>query len=350
MPPIARSRPGGPILACQSEVCATSVRTPRIKLNASSEIVGLKADKDWVLLANYRDPTFSMNAFAFEVANWMGLPYSNHSRFVEVTLNGDYIGLYQLTEQVEQSTNRVAVADDGGILLSLDADDGPVAVPNAGDNFTSTRYKLPVCVKYPESQTAAQLAAIKDDFAKVEDAIAAFNYDTLATLLSIPSLIDFLLLQEVTHNVELATPRSMYMHKNPGGVYVTGPAWDFDGGFDFNWTNMETSHDYFAQQELVMGTDPTRNQAISAFFLGMFKNQRFVAEYKARWAAIKGNVLSSCWGVMENDAASLASALDRNATRWPIGKDHRAETARMKQWLEARMTKLDSVINAYPAN
>jgi hypothetical protein len=82
----------------------------------------------------------------------------------------------------------------------------------------------------------------------------------------------------------------------------------------------------------------------------MFKNQRFVTEFKARWAAIKGTLLSHCWGVMENDAACIADALDRNATRWPIGKDHRAETARMKQWLEARMPTLDTVINAYPAN
>jgi hypothetical protein len=53
---------------------------------------------------------------------------------------------------------------------------------------------------------------------------------------------------------------------------------------------------------------------------------------------------------METDAASLSDALDRNATRWPIGKDHRTETARMKQWLEGRITKLETVISAYPAN
>jgi hypothetical protein len=322
----------------------------RIKLNEKSEILGLKADKDWVLLANYRDPTFLMNVFAFEMADWLGLPYTNHSRFVEVTLNGAYIGLYQLTEQVEQGTNRVAVADDGGILLSLDEDDGPVTVPDAGDNFESAKYKLPVAVKYPEKQTADQLTAIKNDFAKVEEAIAASDYDALAKVLDISSLINFLLLQELTYNVELATPRSMYMHKNPGGVYVMGPAWDFDGGFDFDWTTMMTGHDYFAQQELILSADPARTDQVSVFFVNMFKNTRFVTEFKARWAAIKGTVMSHGWGLMENAAASLATALDHNAERWPIGKDHRNETTRMKQWLEARVTKLDSVINAYPAN
>src|SRR5512133_32844 len=114
----------------------------RIELDQKSQILGLKEDKDWVLLANYRDPTFLMNAFAFELADWMGLPYTNHSRFVEVTLNGDYIGLYQLTEQIEQGTNRVAVSDAGGLLLSLDEDDGPIAVPDATNNFASLVYEL----------------------------------------------------------------------------------------------------------------------------------------------------------------------------------------------------------------
>lgn len=321
----------------------------RIKLDTESEILGLKSNKDWVLLANYRDPTFLMNAFAFEMADWMGLPYTNHSRFVEVTLNGNDIGLYQLTEQIEQGASRVAVPDVGGLLLSLDEDDGPAVMPNATDNFSSTKFDLPVCVKYPTKQTAAQLGVIKNDFAKVEEAIAAANYDSLATLLDIPSLIDFLILQEVTYNVELVTPRSMYLHRSPGGRFVMGPVWDFDGGFDFDWTFMETSHDYFAEQELVMGTDPAQSESISPFFVGMFKNPRFVTEFKDRWATIKGTLLQHCWAVMENDAASISEALDRNATRWPIGKDHRTETARMKQWLETRVNQLETVISSYPA-
>jgi hypothetical protein len=322
----------------------------RIKLDEKSEMLGMKQDKDWVLLAEYRDPTFLMNAFTFEVADWMGLRFTNHSRFVEVTLNGDYIGLYHLTEQVEQGTNRVAVADAGGILLSLDADDGPTAAPTAGDNFTSTQYKLPVTVKYPEGQTAAQLTTIKADFAFVEQAISTADYDAVAKVLDVASFIDYLIIQELVYNVELVTPRSMFMYKDPGGVYMMGPVWDFDGGFDFNWTNMMTSHDYFAAQDLVMGADPARAGSVSAFWVNLFKNARFVSEYKSRWLAIKDTVLPHAWGVMENYVASISGALDRNAQRWPIGKDHDAEIARMKAWLQARVTKLNTTINAYPAN
>ena len=102
----------------------------RIKLDKKASILGLAEEKDWVLLANYRDPTNLMNTFVFTAGEKLGMPFTNHTRFVEVTLNGDYIGLYQLTEQVEQGETRVNVADEGGILLSLDKDDGPELAPN----------------------------------------------------------------------------------------------------------------------------------------------------------------------------------------------------------------------------
>ena len=65
----------------------------RIKLNDKAEMLGLKSEKDWVLLANYRDPTHLMNTFVFTTGQGLGMPFTNHVRYAEVTLNGDYIGL-----------------------------------------------------------------------------------------------------------------------------------------------------------------------------------------------------------------------------------------------------------------
>ncbi len=46
----------------------------RIKLDEKVEILGLDANKDWVLLANYRDPTNLMNTFVFEMGQGLGMP------------------------------------------------------------------------------------------------------------------------------------------------------------------------------------------------------------------------------------------------------------------------------------
>jgi len=325
----------------------------RIKLDKKSEILGLATEKDWVLLANYRDPTHMMNTFAFIAGENLGLPYTNHSRYVEVTLNGDYIGLYQLTEQVEQGESRVAVDEKQGMLISLDADDGPALNPTGGDNFWSTVYKMPICVKHPEDATTAQLNAVQDDFALLEQNIKAGSYDEIAQLMDIASFIDYMLIQELVYNVEVDAPRSIYMHKDKNGLWTMGPLWDFDAGFDFDWSTMYTGHNYFANyKELVLGTDPvnhTGGYQVPSFFTDLFKSKRFVSEYKARWKVVKDKVISEFWSETNTYIAKSLEAMQRDAVRWPIDKNYETEIARMKQWLEQRTSYLDTVINNYPS-
>lgn len=323
----------------------------RIKLNESSGILGLGKNKDWVLLANYRDPTDLMNTFGFEVAQWLGLPFTNHTRYVEVTLNGEYIGLYQLTEQVEEGGNRVDIDQTDGWLFCLDADDGPHLNPGAGDNFWSSVFDLPICVKHPEDPDINQLYAIRSDFAKLENAINNYNYDSVAALMNISSFIDYLILQELVYNVEIDAPRSVFMHKDKGGKYIMGPAWDFDAGYDFDWGTMYTGHNYFKEQELVLGTDPANHKngyRVSGFFTQMFRNNQFVLEYKARWNEVKDVIFEHAWEVMEKYITSLQDAMARDYERWPIDRHYNTEIDRMKNWLSNRVPYLTSVINNYP--
>ena len=324
----------------------------RIKLDEKSKILGLKSNRDWVLLANYRDPTDLMYTFSFEAASLLELSYVNHTRYVEVTLNGDYIGLYQMTEQIEQGGNRVDIDEVNGILLSLDADDGPYYSPDASDNFWSTVFDLPVCVKYPEEPTTDQLSAIRDDFTKLEKAINSYNYDSVAALMNIPSFIDYMILQELIYNVEVEAPRSIFIYKDAGGKYVMGPAWDFDAGFDFDWNTMYTGHNYFNAQELVLGTDPvnhTNGYGVSNFFTQLFRNTQFVSEYKARWNEVKDYIFKDSWDVAMEYSLCMQDALARDYKRWPIDRKYSTETDRMENWLSQRVPYLTTVINNYPA-
>ena len=187
----------------------------RIKLDHQHKILGLPKAKSWVLLANYRDVTDIMNTFVFEMGEALGLPYTNHTRYVELFVNGDYRGVYQLTEQVQQNKNRVNVSKERGILISLDVDDGPGENPYADDNFWSRVYRMPVCVKYPDEEyaTAYTVDSVRTVFAELEQAIKSKDYELVKELLDIPSFIKYLQIQEFVYNVELSAPRSIYMHK-----------------------------------------------------------------------------------------------------------------------------------------
>lgn len=347
----------------------------RIKLDEKASVLGLDPEKDWVLLANYRDPSNLMNTFVFELGHEMGLPYTNHSRYVELTFNGEYLGLYQLTEQIEQGGSRVDVDDIDGVLISLDADDGPDLSPDAGDNFWSKIYGMPVCVKHPEDDmTSAEYNAIREDFAKVESKILAIRknkgdleaiqkaYDELNEILDVQTFIDFLIIQELVYNVELAAPRSMYMHKDKGGKWAMGPLWDFDAGFDFDWGTMYTGHNYFDRsRDLVLGTDPvhhTNGYVVPEFFTDIFRCNAFRDAYKARWEEISPKILTDVWARVEKYAEHGKDAWDRNAKAWPVYLDDarpststlldwEEELSGMYGWLADRIDYLAPVINNY---
>ena len=331
----------------------------RIKLDAKAAILGLDAEKDWVLLANYRDPTHLMNTFVFEMGQGLGMPSTNHSRYVELTLNGEYQGLYQLTEQVEVGKGRVHIDGKRGWLLSLDVDDGPAEAPEAGDNFWSEVYGMPVCVKSPEAEDYATPETLNDDarsaLAALETAIQRHDYDALARLCDIAVMIDYLLIQEFIYNVEVAAPRSIFLYKDRGdeAKWTFGPLWDFDAGFDFDWGQMTTGHKYFTDyRETVLGTDPARHVSdytyTPGFFTDMWKSKQFVSEVKARWNQMRPRIMAEFWPRTKAYAEAAAEAMERDAKRWPIDKDYKTEINRMEKWLNSRTVYMDNIVNNYP--
>lgn len=321
----------------------------KIKLDRKASLCGIGQGKKYVLLANYRDPTRMMNAVVFDMASYMGLPYTNSNRFVEVYVDGDYAGLYQLTEQIEQGKNRVAVDATSGILLSLDYDDGPDLCPDAGNNFCSEVFNssyswwgLPVCIKYPKEPTAQQLADIKAEFTRLEQAIDAKNYTALKAMCDVRSMMDFLIIQELTRNVELVTPRSMYLFRDADRMWRFGPMWDFDGGFGYDWGER---HNYFTSQSWMMG--PRGTLDIPDFFDRMFDNAAFVADYRARWDEIGEEALEFALDKMECRLDTLAEAIERDEATWQIGRDCRDECDRMAEWLRTRADRYTAYLKTF---
>ena len=330
----------------------------RLKLNEKHKLLGLDKAKSWVLLANYRDVTDLMNTFVFETGEWLGLPFTNHTRYVELFVNGDYKGVYQLTEQVQQGKNRVNVSDDGGILIALDVDDGPNESPYADDNCWTSVYRMPLCVIYPDDErfTPNTVDSVRNVFAQLEQAIKDKDYAAVKQQLDIPSFIKFLQLQEFIYNVELSAPRSIYMHKDGDGPWVMGPLWDFDAGYDFDWSNMYTGHTFFADyHETVMGTNPLKRNGeysyVPQFFTDLFGCPEFVEDYKAQWLAVKDSIVSHGWDECMKYVAQLRQqgTMQREADRWPVsGKSFDSEVEKMHRWLQNRATFMTDLIANIP--
>jgi len=82
----------------------------KIKLNESANLLGMGSNRHWVLIANYIDESLMRNALAYRMAGNLGLT-SMDSTWVDIVLNGKYIGNYVLCEQIRISEERVDIFD-----------------------------------------------------------------------------------------------------------------------------------------------------------------------------------------------------------------------------------------------
>jgi hypothetical protein len=84
----------------------------RLKLTDKQPLLGMTKSKHFALLAHADDSKgFMRNAIGFELARLIGMTWTPMAQPVEVVLNGDYIGLYFLTETIRVDKDRVNIVE-----------------------------------------------------------------------------------------------------------------------------------------------------------------------------------------------------------------------------------------------
>ena len=79
----------------------------KIKLDVKMSLFGFPENRDWVLLAEYCDKSLLRTAYMCEVSKAIGIDYTVNYQHVSLIINGEYQGVYVLTDQVEKGKNRV---------------------------------------------------------------------------------------------------------------------------------------------------------------------------------------------------------------------------------------------------
>lgn len=212
----------------------------KFKLHNKARLLDFPAkEKSWTLINNYGDKTLMRNLVAFHISEKLEMPYTPAGRAVDVVLNGEYKGTYQLCDHVEVGDDRVNVetmkATDielptlaGGYLVEMDA--------YAYDDiswFNSQLYRIPVTIKYPKDDkiVPAQSAYIQSHFEQMERALDAYNYRDAKygyrKYIDVPSMIRQFLVGEITGNTDTYWSTYMYKKRNEDLLYFA-PSWDFD--------------------------------------------------------------------------------------------------------------------------
>lgn len=316
----------------------------RLNLNTAASVLGMPADRDWALLANHSDKTMLRNATAFCMSQMLGMDYTPRSRFVEITLNGDYVGVYQFTEHQKAAPHRVDIgrapegSTDPAPSFFLEIDERLDEVLN-----WYSGQRIPYTVK--NDATPALRDAYKAHIERMEQALMGANYrdpvEGYATIMDVESLVDLYLINELMRNQD-AFFSSTYVHRRGTGKVQFGPAWDFDIAAG----NVDYSDNWRTQGWWV------RNRSV--YVRRALTDPAFQQHLVARWQYLNGR-MGELQSYIDRSASNLDDAQRRNFVRWPVlGVDiwpnyvalptYAGEVNYLKNWLTQRATWMDTEI------
>ncbi len=279
-----------------------------------ASLLGMPQESDWVLLAPYNDISLVRDCFAFSMWNEMG-HWGPRTRMCEVTVNGEYMGVYVLSEQIKRDKNRVDIAklkeDDlegreltGGYIVRVDAfDDGDATFTSkvrgiqpgmwAGGNNSGT---VTWTVYYPKKKNLKQeqmdyisefVGQVEQSFQQPDAADPATGY---AQWINVPSFVDYFIHTELSLNAD-GYKRSSYFFKDKDGKdgqrgkLEAGPVWDYNlayGNCNFCNANNVTAWVYQGCY-----TNPT-----PAFWSRLAADKQFMTQVKQRYAQLRRTILS----------------------------------------------------------
>ena len=331
----------------------------RLKLDKKQALMGMEKSKHWALLAHADDSKgFLRNAVGFQLSRLIGLPWTPGDAPVEVVLNGDYIGLYFLTETVRVDKTRVNVYDydsavedaEDALAEATDADRAElqaaleaaraaepawlVEIDNYPDEeqvvVTETRPGLPeedkvLRVTYDSPSdfiTEEHRQWLIDEFTDLDSRIYAEDKErcTWAEKIDLTDLAKFFIVNQLVDNYESFHGSCKLYRDNAAHAAKSGtdtkwhfsPVWDFGSSF-----NRDMRHMIFEESEWY-------NHWIEE----MYSFPAFKAEIDRVYAGFMDGNYSRIYEYIDNYADAITAAAASDKERWPqYGNDNLSERA-----------------------
>ena len=214
----------------------------RIKLDQKTPLLGMKRNKHFALLAHPDDKLgFLRNTVGFELSRRLGLAWTPAQQPVEVVLNGDYLGLYMLTEIIRVEPDRVNITEQanyetnrflitGGWLVEIDnyLEEEQIRTVEGNGNSIWSTYKSPELLSDEQRTYLTGLINTANAAIYVSDK----TNNSWEKYIDPDTLACFYLTQELLDDTE-SFHGSCYWHKENGDStrIMFGPVWDFGNAF-----------------------------------------------------------------------------------------------------------------------
>ena len=286
----------------------------RIKLADKQQLLGMNKSKHFTLLAHADDSNdrkgFMRNAVGFELSKLIGMTYTPDAKPLELVLNGDYIGLYFLTEHIRVDKDRVNIVEQedeeidsekitGGWLVEIDNydTDPHITIKEGGKTTMWITYKTPEVLSYLQEQYLTQQMKLIDNLVYGDK-----NSNELWNHLDMDALAKFYIVQELTDNYE-SFHGSCYLHKDIGAnaKWNFGPVWDFGSSF-----NRDKS------QYMYQG-DVWHNHWIPE----ICKFPAFMNRVKEIWNEFYNGKYNNIYTFIDTHESLIKQAVVKDKERWP---------------------------------
>ena len=326
----------------------------RIKFDKKQHVLDAPAKaKKWTLINNYGDKTLMRNLLAFELSRRFGMPYTPYGTAVDVLLNGEYKGCYQLCDQIQVHKDRINIeemtsADNegsaltGGYFVEIDA------YAERETSWFRSNNRNPVTIKSPEedSITTQQRNYIRAFFNKMES--------EWETYLDLNTFLRHFLVGELSGNTDTYWSVFMYKQRDDDMMY-TGPVWDFDLAFN----NDDRTYPVNSKSDFIYRSGGSCAGSMKSFVNKIVINN---AAAKAKmldiWDEVRQGVLTekNLVAYIDSMETALQESQRLNFIRWPIMNQYvhqnahlwgsyQAEVENVRSFMKERLAWMDNRLN-----
>lgn len=343
--------------------------------NRNVSILNMSEENDWLLISNYFDRSLVRNSLSHDIFRGMG-HYSPRSRHCEVVINGEYQGIYLLTEKIKADKGRVDIAKLGPYEYAGDDVTGGYIIKNdnyAGDGRDSWKIHFPAIREKGWDAVDARFVYVYPDWDTITDHQKSYIQGFIETsknvlygvdftdpingyyaYFDVESFVDYMLLSEVSRNGD-AYKKSRFFYKDKDsrdGLLHAGPPWDFDWAWKNLFFQSKDGSGWVHNYEAYGYSDvqPVR------YMNQMMQDKYFTSEIYNRYFNLREGVLhyDSLSYKIDSIANYLSDAQMRHFEQWDILNDqsgdpdshvpdsYENEIVYLKEWIQLRLTWLDN--------
>jgi hypothetical protein len=277
------------------------------------------------------------NYIGFKLSEAIGLRWTPGLVPVELVMNGQYQGIYFLTEQIRVGSNRVDVTEQednaidsvsGGWLVEIDNyyEEGNVTL------YEGNGQQVWVTMKSPEILSSEQRTYIENQLNGLNTAIWGSNETDVWSRIDLDEAVKYYLVQEIMEDCE-SYHGSCYLYKDRdrNGIaekWFFGPVWDFGNAYNRGW-------------ETWIYDNPTFPQ----YWIGQLATwPAFQERLREIWWIFYHDQQSDVRSEITTFASLVAVAAQRDAQLWN-GTQNYCENSNMSAKRDAFLDKFNGRIN-----